>query len=154
MCLIPEVRFQLDGPCGLLAYLEQLLESQGHAVVCVAEGAGQDLIPSPSGAPHTDPSGNPILKDIGGFLKTEIKRHFSGGTGIFNSGGGAAGDSSAVPAGPAAATAAAAATAPAGPPSVDLKYLDPTYMLRAVPANSLDNIYCKVSGPAGRPAAG
>ena len=39
--LIPEVPFTLDGPSGLLAYLEHVLEAKGHAVVCVAEGAGQ-----------------------------------------------------------------------------------------------------------------
>jgi 6-phosphofructokinase 1 len=39
--LIPEVPFKLDGPTGLLAYLESVLEAKGHAVVCVAEGAGQ-----------------------------------------------------------------------------------------------------------------
>lgn len=39
--LIPEVPFKLQGPTGLLAYLETVLEKKGHAVVCVAEGAGQ-----------------------------------------------------------------------------------------------------------------
>lgn len=41
MVLIPEVQFKLEGPTGLLAYLEKVLETKGHAVVCVAEGAGQ-----------------------------------------------------------------------------------------------------------------
>jgi hypothetical protein len=44
ICLIPEERFELDGPCGVLAYLKDLLERNGHAVICVAEGAGQDLM--------------------------------------------------------------------------------------------------------------
>jgi 6-phosphofructokinase 1 len=39
--LIPEVTFKLEGPTGLLAYLEKVLENKGHAVVCLAEGAGQ-----------------------------------------------------------------------------------------------------------------
>lgn len=42
--LIPEVPFQLHGPCGLLHYVEQLIEEKGHVVICVAEGAGQDLM--------------------------------------------------------------------------------------------------------------
>jgi len=39
--LIPEVQFKLEGPTGLLRYLEGVLEAKGHAVVCLAEGAGQ-----------------------------------------------------------------------------------------------------------------
>lgn len=39
--LIPEVPFKLEGPTGLLAYLESVIENKGHAVVCLAEGAGQ-----------------------------------------------------------------------------------------------------------------
>ena len=41
MCLIPEVDFVLDGDSGLFAYVEKLLRSKGHCVVCTAEGAGQ-----------------------------------------------------------------------------------------------------------------
>lgn len=44
VCLIPEDSFELDGPAGLLQYIQQLLERQGHVVICVAEGAGQDLL--------------------------------------------------------------------------------------------------------------
>jgi hypothetical protein len=39
--LIPEVQFKLEGPTGLLAYIEKVLENKGHAVICIAEGAGQ-----------------------------------------------------------------------------------------------------------------
>ncbi len=39
--LIPEVNFKLEGPNGLLAYIGKVLETKGHAVLCVAEGAGQ-----------------------------------------------------------------------------------------------------------------
>jgi hypothetical protein len=41
VCLIPEVNFALYGEKGLFAYLEKVLETKGHAVVCIAEGAGQ-----------------------------------------------------------------------------------------------------------------
>lgn len=41
VCLIPEVKFDLDGPRGLMAYLEKLLTERDHCVICVAEGAGQ-----------------------------------------------------------------------------------------------------------------
>ncbi|KIZ02592.1 hypothetical protein MNEG_5364 [Monoraphidium neglectum] len=62
--LIPEVPFKLEGPGGLLAYLGGVLESKGHAVVCLAEGAGQDILDDHTNG-GTDASGNPILKDIG-----------------------------------------------------------------------------------------
>lgn len=39
--LIPEVQFKMHGENGLFAYIEKVLEQKGHAVVCVAEGAGQ-----------------------------------------------------------------------------------------------------------------
>jgi hypothetical protein len=39
----------------------------------VAEGAGQDLLSGSSG--ETDPSGNPILGDIGDFLRDSIKKY-------------------------------------------------------------------------------
>jgi 6-phosphofructokinase 1 len=39
--LIPEVPFKIDGPTGLMAYLRGVVEKKGHAVVCLAEGAGQ-----------------------------------------------------------------------------------------------------------------
>ena len=40
-CLIPEARFTLDG---LLTALECRLAVRSHAVIVVAEGAGQDLL--------------------------------------------------------------------------------------------------------------
>jgi 6-phosphofructokinase 1 len=72
--LIPEVPFRLDGPNGLLAALEKRFERRNHAVVVVAEGAGQDIAEGPR--PGPDASGNPGLVDIGSFLKDRIKEHF------------------------------------------------------------------------------
>ena len=66
-CLIPEVLFQLHGEKGMFAYLEKVLSEKGHAVVCVAEGAGQDILAT--GELKTDASGNPILKDVGPWLR-------------------------------------------------------------------------------------
>lgn len=40
-CLIPEVPFKLDGPTGLFSHLQKIIHNKGHAVLCVAEGAGQ-----------------------------------------------------------------------------------------------------------------
>jgi len=44
-CLVPEVQFELDGENGLLAALERRFAAgKSHAVVVVAEGAGQELL--------------------------------------------------------------------------------------------------------------
>lgn len=74
--LIPEVPFQLEGERGLLGALRERLRQRGHAVVVVAEGAGQDLM-GPCGS-GTDASGNARLQDIGLFLKQRITEYFAG----------------------------------------------------------------------------
>jgi 6-phosphofructokinase 1 len=71
--LIPEVPFELHGTRGLLAQIEARMNTQGHAVVLVAEGAGQDLLRA-DGA--RDASGNARLADIGVFLRDAIQGHF------------------------------------------------------------------------------
>jgi 6-phosphofructokinase 1 len=73
--LIPEVPFRLDGPAGFLASLRKRIERSGHAVVVVAEGAGQELMGHHNGG--TDASGNPRLGDIGVFLKQKITEDFA-----------------------------------------------------------------------------
>ncbi|CAI5521810.1 unnamed protein product [Closterium sp. Naga37s-1] len=108
MALIPEVPFCLEGPNGVLQHLEYLLDRQGHAIICVAEGAGQDLVQGEGG---TDASGNPILSDIGVFLLKQVRRHFKS----------------------------------IGRPA-DVKYIDPTYMIRACRANASDSVMCAVLG--------
>lgn len=40
-CLIPEIKLTLDGEQGLIEHLERVLESRGHALICIAEGAAQ-----------------------------------------------------------------------------------------------------------------
>ncbi|KAI3432447.1 hypothetical protein D9Q98_003998 [Chlorella vulgaris] len=74
ICLIPEVPFKLHGETGMFAYLEKVLSEKGHAMVCVAEGAGQDILDE--GEVRTDASGNPILQDVGPWMKKEIKKCF------------------------------------------------------------------------------
>lgn len=70
--LIPELPLELDGPQGFLAKLERRLHKRDHAIVVVAEGAGQELF-----ADHgLDESGNRRLGDIGPLLKTRITEHF------------------------------------------------------------------------------
>jgi 6-phosphofructokinase 1 len=73
--LIPEVPFDLEGERGFLTLLRQRIINRGHAVVVVAEGAGQELLKKASH--ETDASGNVRLGDIGLFLKNEITQDFA-----------------------------------------------------------------------------
>lgn len=72
-CLVPEVPFVLQGPGGLLVALERRLEKKNHAVVIVAEGAGQELL---GASGERDASGNAKLQDIGRFLRDALNTHF------------------------------------------------------------------------------
>ena len=108
--LIPEVPFQLDGDGGLLAVLRRRLEKRSHAVIVVAEGAGQDLLDTgaaPNAPGMTDASGNRRLTDIGPWLRDRITSHFKS-IGV----------------------------------ELNLKYIDPSYQIRSVPANPHDSVYC------------
>lgn len=103
-CLIPESPFDLYGEKGLLPLLKKRLADRGHAVILVAEGAGQDLLPKTG---ETDASGNTRFSDIGLFLKDEIINYFK---------------KEGVP--------------------INVKYIDPSYIIRSAPADSYDSIYC------------
>jgi 6-phosphofructokinase 1 len=72
--LIPEVPFELGGNGGFLAALRVRMLKRGHALVVVAEGAGQDLLGQTEAA--RDASGNLKLADIGPFLRERIEAHF------------------------------------------------------------------------------
>lgn len=72
-CLIPEVPFELDGESGFLNSLKERIEKRQHAVVIVAEGAGQELVQATN---KKDASGNKRLSDIGLFLKDKITEYF------------------------------------------------------------------------------
>jgi 6-phosphofructokinase 1 len=71
LVLIPEAPFSI---AKLMAFLEGRLARKSHAVIVVAEGAGQDLLP-PVGA---NVSGNVEFGDIGLFLKKAISGYFCG----------------------------------------------------------------------------
>lgn len=73
LTLIPELPFCLEGPDGVLEFLRKRLVKRQHALVVVAEGAGQDLCQSAGGV---DKSGNKKLADIGVLLKGKIQEHF------------------------------------------------------------------------------
>jgi 6-phosphofructokinase 1 len=107
-CIIPETPFELEGPGGLLAALEKRLSRRGHAVIVVAEGAGQDLIRNTMvREKKTDASGNVKLKDVGLFLRENIEEYFR---------------MRSIP--------------------VNIKYIDPSYLIRSVAANAIDSVFC------------
>lgn len=106
--LVPEVPFALHGAGGLLPALEARLKERGHAVIVVAEGAGQDLIQETD---LKDASGNIILADIAAHLLKEIRAFLSA----------------------------------RGMPHA-IKYIDPSYIIRSVPANANDRVYCGMLG--------
>ena len=107
--LIPEVDFDFEGPSGLLSALEKRLAERKHAVIVVAEGAGQKFFADEKS--NRDASGNIKLKDIGLYLKETISSFFTG-KGI----------------------------------DVSIKYIDPSYMIRSLPANANDRVFCNFLG--------
>lgn len=69
--LIPEAPFTLDA---FLSALKRRMREKSHAVIAVAEGAGQELFKA--AATERDASGNVKLKDIGLFLREKIETFF------------------------------------------------------------------------------
>lgn len=107
--LIPEVDFDLEGQNGLLNSLERRLKQRRHAVIVVAEGAGQKFFKNRE--TDVDESGNIRPNDIGLFLKNAILTHFR--------------------------TKNIEAT---------VKYIDPSYLIRSLPANANDHVFCSFLG--------
>ncbi|KAF6142910.1 hypothetical protein GIB67_003866 [Kingdonia uniflora] len=63
-CLIPESPFYLEGPGGLFEFIEQRLKENGHMVIVLAEGAGQEHVAERMDiAGVKDASGNKLLLD-------------------------------------------------------------------------------------------
>jgi 6-phosphofructokinase 1 len=89
VCLIPEAPFSLNA---LTIHIDEILENQGHAVICMAEGV-----------PFS-------RQEIEGYITSHI-------------------------------------------PDVYFKYIEPSYLIRATPTTSSDNIYCTLLGQAAMDAA-
>ncbi|NOY82468.1 MAG: ATP-dependent 6-phosphofructokinase [Kiritimatiellaeota bacterium] len=104
-CMVPEVPFELAGPRGFLRALEQRLIKKHHAVIVVAEGAGQQLFSDES--EQRDASGNVLHHDIGLFLRRKIEEYLT-----------------------------------AERVEHHVKYFDPSYQVRSVPARGTDAIFC------------
>ncbi|KAL4564038.1 hypothetical protein LXL04_028088 [Taraxacum kok-saghyz] len=76
-CLIPESPFYLEGQGGLFEFIQHRLKENGHVVIVVAEGAGQEYVSNAVNAiEEKDASGNKLLLDIGQWLTQKIKDHF------------------------------------------------------------------------------
>ncbi len=73
--LVPEMPFKLRGKRGLLDLLKKRMLAKSHAVVVIAEGAGQELMHGDEQG--VDKSGNKKLKDIGVFIARQIKEFFA-----------------------------------------------------------------------------
>ena len=73
--LIPEMTFDLYGPKGFLQVLQARIERRHHALIVVAEGAGQHFFEGET--KEKDASGNIMNKDIGLFLKDKISEEFT-----------------------------------------------------------------------------
>jgi 6-phosphofructokinase 1 len=104
-CLVPESPFNLEK---FLSVLKERIEKCGHAVIVIAEGAGQHLLQSTK---DKDASGNIRYGDIGLFLKDSITKYFK-----------------------------------ANNIELNLKYIDPSYMIRSLPANARDSALCLLYG--------
>jgi 6-phosphofructokinase 1 len=104
-CLIPEIPFQLEGEGGFLNALKKRTLKRAHAVIVVAEGAGQNLLENKG--EERDASGNVKLRDIGLFLREKIESFFR---------------AEKIP--------------------MVMRYLEPSYIIRSVPADAEDAILC------------
>jgi len=107
--LIPEVDIFLYGKTGFFQALENRIKQRKHAVIIVAEGAGQNFFDDQE--TQYDASGNVVLKDIGIYLKDKIAQYFK---------------EKEIP--------------------ISLKYIDPSYIIRSLPANANDSVFCGFLG--------
>ena len=85
--------------------MEERLKVRGHAVIVVAEGAGQKYVTGEQ--KEQDISGNIKLGDIGVYLRDAFRRYFN-----------------------------------EREMTSFVRYIDPSYIIRSVPANVDDSLYC------------
>ena len=87
--------------------MKRRLEKKHHALIVVAEGAGQNLFDDKT--IEKDASGNIKYNDIGVYLRDTIKTEFKIQDFRFN-----------------------------------MKYIDPSYIIRSSPANANDSLFCNI----------
>jgi 6-phosphofructokinase 1 len=146
--LIPEVPVQLEGDTGLFHFLERRLEKDAHAVIVVAEGAGQELCVDAEASPIRSAEASPIRSAEASSTKN--------------------GEASLVRAEASTVRTPGRPSQPPTDPSgnvrlrdigvvlrdrvidhfrqrridVTVKYVDPSYHIRSVPALPNDSLYC------------
>jgi len=103
--IIPEMPIGATFVSNFMQALRDRLTRRHHAVILVAEGAGQAYLQSEDS--ETDASGNIKLEDIGRFLADHIHAYLDDTDMEYS-----------------------------------LKYIDPSYILRSVPASPADSVYC------------
>ncbi len=108
---VPEVPFKMDGNDGFLFALEKRLLARDHAVICIAEGAGQDILVKDMKSQEKDASNNVKLEDVGVWMRDRILKYFK-----------------------------------ERDIEVNLKYIDPSYMIRSAPSCPNDSLYCLLLG--------
>ncbi len=108
---VPEAPFKMDGNDGFLYALEKRLLARDHAVICIAEGAGQDILVKDKENQATDASNNVKLEDVGLWMKDRILDYFHSRN-----------------------------------IEINLKYIDPSYMIRSASACPNDSLYCLLLG--------
>jgi 6-phosphofructokinase 1 len=101
----------MDGPKGILPFLKQRVIEKQHAVVVVAEGAGQELLEAEKDMEAG--SGNKKLPPIAEYVRDQIQDYFKQ-QGM----------------------------------ECRMKYVDPSYSVRSIPANAADALYCLQLGQA------
>ena len=73
VCLVPEVACEFEGPRGILEFIKHRVATQGHAVVVVAEGFGEQILGK---SLEKDAGGNRKLPPIGPYLKGLVEKYF------------------------------------------------------------------------------
>lgn len=137
VCLLPEVAFDVER---VMSYIYGRLRRRGFCTVVIAEGAAQDKMRAELAAAgntlpdNTDASGNPVLLDAGKWLQAKIK---------------AAAATHGAPLAPGVAehghlfgdnNGKNGKLVFAGRVCPDIKYISPAYMIRSVPANTVDKV--------------
>ncbi|EFN59177.1 hypothetical protein CHLNCDRAFT_29590 [Chlorella variabilis] len=102
LCCALQVPFNMDK---VLNYMGRILDTRGHVVVCLAEGAGQVGTRGRAAGPRPQDPATCHETDSGSWMKGEIKKALK---------------------------------------DVDAKYIDPSYLIRSIPATSDDRVYCKM----------
>jgi 6-phosphofructokinase 1 len=98
ICIVPEVPVDLDS---IINQVKDSMVASGTCIVIIAEGASNHFLKCE--AQEKDPSGNPIIPDVGLFLKKTLIGRLGSEY-----------------------------------PDFTVKYIDPSYMIRSVKADSYD----------------